>query len=87
MELSPFSEAASRLETQEFPNVYGTGRFIIVFPRALHWSLSGVRSIQFISSPLISYPFSLAYALYTMTYRSLRPCATFLKKIIFMVSC
>jgi hypothetical protein len=33
-----------------FPAVYGTGRFITVFLRALHWSLSWARSIQSIPS-------------------------------------
>jgi hypothetical protein len=40
MELSPSSEAASCAATQEFPNFYGTRRFITVFTRALQWSLS-----------------------------------------------
>jgi hypothetical protein len=37
MKMSPFSEAANRLPT------YGTRRFITVFTRALHWSLSWAR--------------------------------------------
>jgi hypothetical protein len=31
---------------KNFPEFYGTQRFITVFTRALHWSLSWVRSIQ-----------------------------------------
>jgi hypothetical protein len=32
---------------KNFPAFYGTRRFITVFTRALHWSLSWARSIQF----------------------------------------
>jgi hypothetical protein len=39
-------EAASRSATQEFPNNYGSRRFITVFTAALQWSLSWARSIQ-----------------------------------------
>jgi hypothetical protein len=35
---------------KNFPEFYGTRRFITVFTRALHWSLSSARSIQFIPS-------------------------------------
>jgi hypothetical protein len=49
MELSPSWEAASRTANQEFPNIYGTRRFITVFTNALHWSLSWARWIQSIS--------------------------------------
>jgi hypothetical protein len=45
MELSPSGGAANSAATQEFPNIYGTRRFIAVFTRALHWSLSWARSI------------------------------------------
>jgi hypothetical protein len=40
MELSPSGGAANSAATQNFPEFYGTRRFIIVFTRALHWSLS-----------------------------------------------
>jgi hypothetical protein len=35
---------------KKFPAFYGTRRFITVFTRALHWSLSTARSIQSIPS-------------------------------------
>jgi hypothetical protein len=34
---------------KNFPTFYGTRRFIIVFTRALHWSLSSARSVQSMS--------------------------------------
>jgi hypothetical protein len=37
---------------KNFPAFYGTRRFITVFTRALHWSLSWARSIQFMSFSL-----------------------------------
>jgi hypothetical protein len=40
MELSTSSEAAGSEATYKFPNIYGTRKFITVFTRALHWSLS-----------------------------------------------
>jgi hypothetical protein len=40
---------------KRFPTFYGTRRFITVFKRALHWSLSWARSVQ--STP--SHPISL----------------------------
>jgi hypothetical protein len=39
---------------KNFPAFYGTRRFITVFTRALHWSLSWARSIQYIPSHPIS---------------------------------
>jgi hypothetical protein len=39
---------------KNFPKCYGTRRFIIVFTRALHWSLSWARSIQSIPPHPIS---------------------------------
>jgi hypothetical protein len=39
---------------RNFPAFYGTRRFITVFTRALHWSLSWARSIQSIPSHPIS---------------------------------
>jgi hypothetical protein len=39
---------------QNFTAFHGTRGFITVFTRALHWSLSSARSIQSISSHLIS---------------------------------
>jgi hypothetical protein len=50
MELSPSWEAANCAASKNFPAFYGTQRFITVFTRALHWSLSWARSIQFIPS-------------------------------------
>jgi hypothetical protein len=38
---------------KNFPEFYGNRRFITVFTKALHWSLSSARSIQPISSHLI----------------------------------
>jgi hypothetical protein len=37
-----------------FPAFYGTWRFIIMFTKAIHWSLSCARSIQFIPTHLRS---------------------------------
>jgi hypothetical protein len=54
MELSPSGGAANSAATQEFPSIYGTRRFITLFTRALHWSLSWVRAIQYIPSHPIS---------------------------------
>jgi hypothetical protein len=56
---------------KNFPTFYGTRRFINVFTRALHWSLSWARSIQFIpshptwnrSSKYIRLPFRRFYPL------------------------
>jgi hypothetical protein len=45
---------------KKFPAFYGTRRFIIVFTRALHWSLSWARSVQSIPS----HPISLRSILY-----------------------
>jgi hypothetical protein len=39
---------------KNFPAFYGTRRFITMFTRALHWSLSWARSIQFIPSHSVS---------------------------------
>jgi hypothetical protein len=39
---------------KNFPTFYGTRKFITVLTRAFHWSLSWARSIQSISSHLIS---------------------------------
>jgi hypothetical protein len=39
---------------KNFPAFYGTGRFITVFTKALHWSLSWTRSIQSMPPHLIS---------------------------------
>jgi hypothetical protein len=54
MELSPSWEAANCAATKNFPAFYGTWRFITMFTRALHWSLSWARSIQSIPSHPIS---------------------------------
>jgi hypothetical protein len=39
---------------KNFPAFYGTQRFITMFTRALYWSLSSARSIQYIPSHSIS---------------------------------
>jgi hypothetical protein len=44
---------------KHFPAFYGTGRFITVFTRALHWSLSWARSIQSIPSHLSKIHFNI----------------------------
>jgi hypothetical protein len=64
MELSPSYEAANYAATQNFPAFYGTGKFITVFTRALHQSLSWARSIQ----PIPSHPISLKYILILSTH-------------------
>jgi hypothetical protein len=58
-----------------FPTFYGTRRFITVFTRALHWSLSSAKSIQFIPR----HPISLKLILILSTHLSLdlRSCLTF----------
>jgi hypothetical protein len=43
---------------KNFPAIYGTRSFITVLTRALHWSLSWARSIQFIPSHPISLRFT-----------------------------
>jgi hypothetical protein len=59
MELSPSSEAASCVAT-----FYGTRKFITVFTRALHWSLSWAKSIQ----SILSHPISLRSILIRSTH-------------------
>jgi hypothetical protein len=54
MELSPSSEATNWQLLKNFPAFYGTRRFITVYTRALHWSLSWARYIQSIASHPIS---------------------------------
>jgi hypothetical protein len=49
---------------KKFPAFYGTQRFITLFTRALHWSLSWATSIQFIPS----HPISLRSKYYPPTY-------------------
>jgi hypothetical protein len=46
MKLIPSWEAASCATTQELPNILWNPKFIIVFTRTLHWSLSLARWIQ-----------------------------------------
>jgi len=46
MEQSPPSEANSHSLVKKFTTFYGTGRFIIVFTRYHHLSLSWARCIQ-----------------------------------------
>jgi hypothetical protein len=64
MKLSPSWEAANCAATQEFPAFYGTQRFITMFIRVLHWSLSSARSMQ--SVPL--YPISIIFILILFTH-------------------
>jgi len=47
-------EANSHYASQEIPHIYGTQRFITVFTRACHRSVSWVRWIQTTSSHPIS---------------------------------
>jgi hypothetical protein len=70
MELSPSWEAANCAATQELPSIYQTRRFITVFTRALHWSLSWARSIQSIPSIL---RFDKKYFFFTGSTASLGP--------------
>jgi hypothetical protein len=53
-ELSPSWEATNCAAAQELPAFYGTRRFITVFTRGLHWSLSWAGSMQSIPSHTIS---------------------------------
>jgi hypothetical protein len=46
---------------KNFPAFYGTRRFITVFTRAFHWSLSWARSIQFIPSYLSKIHFNIIH--------------------------
>jgi hypothetical protein len=46
---------------KNFPAFYGTRRFITVFIRALHWSLSWARSIQSIPSHISKIHFNIVY--------------------------
>jgi hypothetical protein len=64
MELSPSWKAANCAAAHELPAFYETWRFIAVFTRALHWSLSWARSIQSIPS----YPVSLRSILLLPTH-------------------
>jgi hypothetical protein len=49
---------------KNFPTFYGIRKFITVFTRALHWSLSWARSIQSIPS----HPISLRFILILSTH-------------------
>jgi hypothetical protein len=49
---------------KNFSAFYGTRKFITVFTRALHWSLSWAKSIQFIPS----HPISLRFILILFTH-------------------
>jgi hypothetical protein len=55
MELSPSEKLIIVQLLKNFSGFYGTRRFITVFTRAFHWSLSSATSIQFMPS----YPFSI----------------------------
>jgi hypothetical protein len=48
MEMSPSWAGPSCATTQEFPNILWARKFITVFTRALHWSLSWVGLIQYV---------------------------------------
>jgi hypothetical protein len=68
--LASIPEAASRSATQEFPlTFYGTRRFITVFTRTGHWSLSWARKIQ--SIPL--HPISLRSTFHVLNRTLGRP--------------
>jgi hypothetical protein len=54
VELSPSGEPANYVATEELSSSYGTRRFITVFTRPLHWSLSRVRWSQSVQSHPIS---------------------------------
>jgi hypothetical protein len=64
MELSPSWEAASCTSLKNFPIFYGTQKFITVFTRALHWSLSWARSIHSIPP----HPIPLRFILMLSSY-------------------
>jgi hypothetical protein len=61
---------------KNFPAFYGNRRFITVFTRALHWSLSWARSIQ--SIPYHTIPFYLRSILISPTYVLVFPVISFL---------
>jgi hypothetical protein len=65
---------------KNFQTFYGTQRFITVLTRALHWSLSWVRSIQSIPP----YPISLRSILILSSY--LRLVVWFLLALLFPIS-
>jgi hypothetical protein len=67
IQLSPCWEATSRSDAY-FTAFHGTQRFITVFTRALHWSISWARSIQSIPR----YPISLRSILILSPYLRLR---------------
>jgi hypothetical protein len=67
-QLSPWSwnlekPAVAQL-LNDFPTFYGTRRFIIMFKRSCHWSLSSARWIK----PMSSHPISLRYILILSCY-------------------
>jgi hypothetical protein len=59
-------EAASSVATQEFPDIRGGRRFITVFARALHWSLSLANWIQSITIHCIA-----AWSMFVLLYQFL----------------
>jgi hypothetical protein len=64
MELGPSPQAANRAATHEIPSTLWTRSFVIMFTRALHWSLSSAGSKK--SIPF--HPISLRSILITSTY-------------------
>jgi hypothetical protein len=67
MKLCPSCEAANCAATQVLHSIIRNWKFITVFTRSLHWSLSCTRSIQSISS----HPISLRSISILSTYQSL----------------
>jgi hypothetical protein len=57
--LNPFWEPASCSTTQECPNISWKQNFIMMPTRAFHWSVSGARLVQ----PITSHPISLKHIL------------------------
>jgi hypothetical protein len=55
MQRSPSREANSHSTIQEILRLFGTRRFIIIFKRARHWSVSWVTWIQSTSSNSVRY--------------------------------
>jgi hypothetical protein len=69
--LNPWSRVIYRLiivhQVKTFPAFYGNRRFIAVFSRARHWTLTCVSWIQSTPSRLLSLRFSLIlYSIYTL---------------------
>jgi hypothetical protein len=50
MEPTPSWEATSLSAIHEYPNIFGTRKYITLFIRAFHWFISWARSVQIIPS-------------------------------------